>query len=276
MGSREELIEIFEPLNRLTKDIKTAAITLGDREARFLVYNYYMLQDARIRQAHQMRGLGENREPNAVLDWMMNNSRVLERNMKTALAAYSQASPVGRWAESIYGIGPIISAGLLAHIDITKAPTVGHIWSYAGLNPTQVWAPKETRPWNADLKKLCWKIGESFVKVSSYEGDIYGKVYLARKAQEETKNAVGDFADLAKAELEKKNYDKTTETYKAYISGRLPAGRIHARAKRYAVKLFLSHWHHVAYQVRFSAPPPKPYVIEHKGHADFIAPPNWP
>jgi hypothetical protein len=56
----------------------------------------------------------------------------------------------------------------------------------------------------------------------------------------------------------------------------LPPARIHRRAVRYAVKLFLAHYHHVAYEVEFGEPPPKPYVIEHLGHVDFIGPPNWP
>ena len=54
-----------------------------------------------------------------------------------------------RWARSIYGIWPVLAAGLLAHIDIEQAPTVGHIWSFAGLDPTKKWQPKTTRPWNA-------------------------------------------------------------------------------------------------------------------------------
>ena len=33
-----------------------------------------------------------------------------------------------------------------------------------------------------DLKELCWKIGESFVKVKGNPADIYGKIYEERKA----------------------------------------------------------------------------------------------
>jgi hypothetical protein len=44
---------------------------------------------------------------------------------------------------------------LLARIDIVKAPTAGHIWRYAGLDPTVRWNKGEKRPWNAGLKVLC-------------------------------------------------------------------------------------------------------------------------
>jgi hypothetical protein len=42
------------------------------------------------------------------------------------------------------------------------------------------------------------------------------------------------------------------------------------------VKLFLAHYHHVAWTLATGTPPPKPYVISILGHADFIAPPNFP
>ena len=57
----------------------------------------------------------------------------------------------------------------------------------------------------------------------------------------------------------------------------LPPAHIHARAKRYAVKLFLSHWHHVAYMIEYDGQePPKPYILNQDGHTHFLAPPNWP
>jgi hypothetical protein len=43
--------------------------------------------------------------------------------------------------------------------------------------------------------RLCFLIGESFVKVSNNERDVYGKVYRARKEREVTRNAAGDYAD---------------------------------------------------------------------------------
>ena len=55
----------------------------------------------------------------------------------------------------------------------------------------------------------------------------------------------------------------------------LPPAHVHARAKRYAVKLFLSHYQHVAWRNEFGEDPPKPYVIQHLGHADRMLPPNY-
>ena len=53
------------------------------------------------------------------------------------------------------------------------------------------------RPWNEDLKKLIWKIGESFVKVSGSPKDYYGKVYVNAKEELWLKNKLGAFTDEA-------------------------------------------------------------------------------
>ena len=105
----------LDPMLKLTKEIKQAAAKLGPREARFLVDTYYMLQKNRIRSDNQIRALMESGEPSLAFTWLAQNSEVMENDIKKLLKAYSQGNRVGRWAESIMGIGPVISAGLLAH-----------------------------------------------------------------------------------------------------------------------------------------------------------------
>lgn len=264
----------IEPILRLSRDLRDAAVTLSDDEVRYLVDGYYLMQENRKRADNQLRALSESGEPSAVLSWLGEQSRVLENQVKTALDRYSLDHPVGKWARGITGLGPVITAGLLAHIDITRAPTVGHIWRFAGLDPTVKWEKGQKRPWNAPLKTLCWKLGESFVKVSNNDADFYGHIYAKRKEQEAAKNAEKAFADQAANILATKKIGKTTEAYKHYSEGHLPPAHIHARAKRYAVKLFLAHLHHKLYEDHFGEPPPNPYVITHLGHAHYIAPPD--
>lgn len=308
-------IATLEAVDKLRKDTRAAAADISDREARYLVDAYYTLQDHRIEAQNQVRALDASEEPNDVIKWLFGQHKVLEDQLSKALDTYSGANEAGAWARSITGVGPIIAAGLLAHIDITKAPTVGHIWRFAGLDPTVQWNKGEKRPWNAALKVLCFKVGESFVKVSgrAYETadvgegtvvderaaegestevhdrpgrvllpdpavpiDLYAWLYARRKLEETAKNAAGAFADQAAETLERKRIGKDTEAFKAYSQGRLPAARIHARARRYAVKLFLAHFHHVLYVLEYEKDPPMPYVITHLGHTDYMGPPNWP
>jgi hypothetical protein len=267
---------VLESARRLTKDIKAAAQTMTTDEARYLVDTYYVMQRNRIRSDNQVRSMQQSEEPHLTLSWLSDNTSLLERNVKTALDAYGDAHLVGRWSKSIIGIGPVISAGLIANIDITKAPTCGHIWSFAGLNPTVSWDKGKKRPWNASLKTLCWKLGESFVKVSGHDDDVYGKLYLARKAYELGRNDRGELADQAAAKLVKFKIGQDTDAYAAYSAGRLPPAHIHARAKRWAVKLLLVHWHQVAYRDHYGTMPPKPYVISQLQHGHEIVCPNWP
>lgn len=271
----------LDPVTRLTRDLRNAARTLSDDEARFLVDAYYAMQRDRIRAGHQVRTLAEEKdgkptEPHDVMNWLAGQRETLEKQVARALDAYSASKIPGIWARSIPGIGPIISAGLLAHIDITRAPTAGHIWRFAGLDPTVKWAAKTKRPWNGALKRLCWLIGESFVKVSNNERDVYGKVYKARKELEIAKNEAGDFADQAAASLAAKKFGADTQARKFYEQGQLPPARIHLRAERYATKLFLSHYHAVAYEAHYGEPPPLPYILTQPGHVHYMGPPNWP
>ena len=102
-----------------------------------------------------------------------------------------------------------------------------------------------------------------------------GKVYRIRKEYEVAKNDKHEYADQAKAMLEKFNIGKSTEAYKFYKDGMLPPAHINQRASRYAVKLFLSHLFTVWYELEHGEPAPKPYPIGILGHAHEIYPPHW-
>lgn len=264
-------------VSRLSRDIAVSSITLSKKEARFLVDAYYTMQDQRIRFDGQIRAMGGDQpeaEPHAVLSWMADQGRTLENQVKRALDTYSENEPLGAWARSICGIGPVLAAGLLAHIDIEKAPTAGHIWSFAGMESSSVWEKGQKRPWNADLKVICYKIGESFIKVQSNENDIYGKLYAERKASEADMNERGLYATQAAEVLSKKKIGKDTDAYKAYSVGKLPPAHLHARARRYAIKLFLAHYQEAAYWLKNNYAPPKPYSQAILGHAHIRGLPN--
>lgn len=311
------------PVIRLSKDLRNAAKKLTDAEARFMVDSYYMMQEKRKRSGNQTLALASLGEPNTVLSWFYEQDLMMEKQVQLALKNYTDDHPMGEWMKSITGIGPVLSAGLLAHIDITKCPTVGHIWRFAGLDPNVTWkggdavfsdakeilgaVPKEVsyeqalvlakafgrsvefaeknlvgvslkdgskflarRPWNAQLKVLCWKIGQSFMKVSSNEKDVYGKLYKQRKLYEIERSESGQMNEYALSRADK--VGKSTEAYKAYVVGKLPAGQLDARARRYAVKQFLSDMHAAWYYYEFGTEPPLPYPIAILGHAHHRKP----
>lgn len=262
IGSHRTVVE------RISRDIKHESREMNRQAARFMVDNYYSVQKQRIRLGNQLQASMDNDEESSAIRYVFEQFHILERQVQLTLDHYSKSHPVGQWIRTIPGIGPVIAAGLLAHLDVEDRPTAGHFWNYAGLNPDQKWEKGQKRPWNSQLKTLCWKLGESFVKVSNNPKDVYGKIYKQRKEYELAKNEAGDYSD--QAEVGAARVGKTTEAYKSYSAGKLPDGHIHARAKRYAVKLFLSHLHEVMYRNHYKEAPPKPYAIEHLGHAHYI------
>ena len=307
----------WDLVERLTRDMRSASTTLGREEVRWMVDYYYDIQGFRIRAANQVRAAQDAPEPHRVVAWVSQSMRNLENDIKRALDAWTKEYKVGRWLQSICGIGPVISAGLMAHIDITKAPVVSAIWRFAGMDPTMIWEKGKKRPWNASLKCLCcFKCGESFVKVQNRDSDVYGKLFAERKQGELQRNLNGQYRDNAdyiltgkcprharliglgqptgaspgtnwpcpvcqdRPEVTPKKFSRDTEAYKHLSSGSLPPAQIHARARRWAVKLFLSHLHHVMYHDWFGVDPPKPYIFEHQppgsNHRHMVEVPNFP
>ena len=195
-------------ITKLTKDLKASTVTLSQDEARYLVDYYYTLQNDRIRAKGRVRAFSEQSEPHEVITWLSDNTAFLEKQVQRALTAYAESNPVGRWSMSITGIAGVISAGLLAHIDIEKAATPGHIERFGGIDPTIEWKKGQKRPFNAKLKVLFWKIGESFVKTSNLESDFYGKIYKQAKEHLTEQNESGVFAESAAMYLSQKNYGK--------------------------------------------------------------------
>lgn len=298
--AKQEIIDGFEAIERLSRDIRSAAMILTRQEVRYLVDSYYIMQENRKRTANQIRAMEDSGEPHRVINWLYQNAFTLEKNVKSALDAYSANQKLGIWARSQMGIGPVIASGLLAHIEfqpwkcakVKVSPknkpchpddpctedckridvaTVGHIWRFAGLDPTMKWEKGQKRPWNARLKVICWYMGESFVKVSGKDDAFYGKIYAKRKELEVANNEAGKFAEQAAERVS--TVGKGTDAYKAYSKGKLPPAHVHARAKRYAVKLFLSHYHQRGREM-LGLPVPNPYPIEHLGHVHFIEPPK--
>jgi len=283
----------------LNKEIVRLKHTMPHEEARMIVRKYFDIQQMRI-GLRLADGAGTKAgTPSDILQYLGDNFELLEKEIQRLLIPYAKAHAAGKWMLSQKGIGGVIAAGILSEIDITKAPTAGHIMSFAGLIPGQKLVKGERRSWNAQLKLLMYYAGESFAKQSNREDAYYGQVYKWAKHFEWQRNLSGEHVAEAQRALSEKNYSKNTEAYKWYsgqytsadfkgtfIKGieasddapglqMLPPAHIYARAKRRAAKMFVHHLHYVWYESHFGIAPPSPYAIAHLGHADFYPPPNW-
>ena len=275
----EEIAELdaqIAAVEKLSRDMKKAACEMGDGTARYMVDAFYREQQERIAADAMVRQAEKVGEPIDTVKFIAEQHRRNEASIKSMLDSYTSNNKLGAWAKSICGIGPVIAAGLLAHIDITKTQTAGGLQRFAGLDPTIDWGKGQKRPYNAKLKTLvAFKLGESFVKNQNRVNDVYGHLFAEHKAMEQSKNETGGFAEEARAILTKKKIGKNTEAYKWYSQGKLPPAHIHARARRYAVKIFLSHFFEVAYEIKYGKRPPEPYSIAILNHAHKIEVPNW-
>ncbi len=281
---------------RVEFDLSRAVEMMDRGEVSFAVHRYYNIQEYRKALWNQAVASGRNHEPHSLIMNLFFEMQELENMIKKAMDLFTERYPAGRWAKSIFGIGPVLSAGLLAEIDPEKCRKVASVWRFAGLDPTLQWEKGKKRPYNADLKVLAWKIGESFVRNHRREKCWYGHRYLERKAYEWARNLNGELADQALERAEK--VGKNTEAYKWY-SGQyagvefrdgkpvpvpaeggkgipmLPPAHIDMRARRWTVKLFLAHFAWVYYETESGVPMPDPYAVAHLGHVEIIPPPNY-
>jgi hypothetical protein len=132
----------FQPLLRLTADLRAAARLLGRRQIRALVDLYYQVQEVRKVTANQRLAGAAAGEPNELVRWTADNWRRFEDDIKRAMLEFASSYRVGQWMLDVVGVGPVISAGLLVHLHPLH-PTVGHWYSLAGLNPDMHWLGKE-------------------------------------------------------------------------------------------------------------------------------------
>ena len=209
-------MSVLEPLRRLDRDLRSAARLMGRQQARYLVDLYYQVQEFRKASANMHRSIPED-EPCAVLDWVFENTERLESNIKKALGDFAAEWMPGRWMQSLVGIGPVISAGFLAHLDVRLAKTVGHFWRFAGLDPSMKWEKGQKRPWNAKLKTICWHAGQCFMRFSNRDECFYGKHYRSRKEFEVERNEKGGNAVIPMRSLAPGN-----STYVTIPAAQLP------------------------------------------------------
>lgn len=145
----ETTVEAERPFSLSRQEVK-AASKFSREEALALIGMYYALQKVRVAQGNRIsaheRGADtmakENPAPEdelPIIKRLKGETLRIEIQCQRALREFANASPIGQWSMSQYGVGPVIAAGLLAHIDFSRAKWAGNIYSFAGLNPNQKW-----------------------------------------------------------------------------------------------------------------------------------------
>jgi len=267
---------------------------------------YQAQQKHRIRVGNQLaqlqRDADNEAEPHGMLEHIHQQQKALEKSISTSIEICAIAHPMWWFFDQTKGIGPGLAMQILALLDIHKAPTAGHFWSFAGLNPDRKWGKGEKRPHCAALKRAMWLCAQQWIKLKNDPTADYARWLFERRDIEWRKNLDGKNAEYCEKALAGKNYRADTDA-KAWLSGQccpikaeamlaesktpsasacksdegvpmIPPAQVLARACRWTEKLFLAHLHDRWFRFEFGEAPPKPYVIEHAGHAHVIQPPQ--
>lgn len=230
-----------------------------------IVNNYFKIQDAKASVDYALA-----QEPNEALEKMSETLGSLDTFLKRPLTNYVNATIPGKWAMTHSGIDHFLAAGLVAYIDPSKAKTAGAVWRYAGLEPNKDGNSSKVT-YNPDLKNICWKLGLALSKDST---TVYGKLYAQDKSRRLENNELGAYSDKALDTLLDNNHSSGDMV--VLVNGKLPDDQIDAQARRFAVKIFLSHYHAIAYQDHYGKPANRPSIVNIDGNKQFVEIPNNP
>ena len=133
-------------------------------------------------------------------------------------------------------------------------------------------------PWNRQLKQICYYLGMIFLQNHNNKDHFYGQAYDYRKIFEEKRNEKGYYKNMAREKLKARwtTIDREGTPYLAFIEDKIPPHHVDKIARRWAIKLFLEHFHQVSFYERYGMLPPRNYRISMLGGSDRYKCPHWP
>lgn len=268
--------------------------TVGNEEIRLLVDSYYEIQHCRIQVGNRIAMLKRDYEINEdhaqdLHEMMSGHLLAAEKDIDKRVRRWVRHQPIwNEWLKGeVKGVAELLAGGLISSIQgIGRFDTVSKLWKYCGVGINEDGGIQKRRKgeklnYSPFLKTLCWKIGESFVKIS--DRGYYGQMLGNFKRREQAKAAkagipILPFADVEKA-LKARAKEQGIPAKDAYKKLYDPAvilteGHVHARAKRKAVKLFLSHLWLVWREIE-GLPTDSPWINATDSAHHYYPPPGW-
>lgn len=260
-----------------------------------LVESYYDFQSQRIMtQSRIKNNVERNQIDEKVLSQfgiteVFKQAESFEKNIKSLLEIEIKKYPITEWLAKLYGIGPIITAGLIANIENpAKFDKISSLWQYCGFGMLKyctncdepVSIPFEFKNKENEVKKSkklaslsnCPKCGSETKPMIQrrYTGYVSNwndkaKVLCWKIGQsfekQGPKSAYYNFYKKIKEEEKARNPEKIKENGKTMFND----GHIRNRALRKTIKLFLAHlW--VVWREIEGLPVSDPYVGQVLNH----------
>lgn len=224
-----------------------------------LVGDYYDIQKIRIELGNQINafadGMSETEEEEVRTRFYVQLHN-LEKDIVVYLQRKIYEEPIyTKWLKNVKGIGPILSAGLIAYIgDPQRFATISKLWKYSGYSVDENGRADKRHAgqksnFNIRLKTHIWKIGESFVKTKGGYRELYDTF---RKEYDEKWKTPEDCGSVGC-----KNFKKCLD------------GHRYAAAKRKTVKIFLAHLWMRDRELK-GLPLELPYILGKEAHSHLI------
>ena len=224
-----------------------------DNDLRALVDFRAQIQKQRIAISNRLDALAreaDEAQPTTSALWerWFDELKDMESGIDDDIKANTDDYPIIALMTEVKGVGKVLAAQAVAHIDITRASHVSSLWRYAGFGVNADGERDRLQkgvkaPYNKGLKTICWKIATSFMRSNSPYREIY---------------------DKAKERYERERPDWTK-------------GHIHNAAVRKMIKIWLQHlW--IVWRQLEGLPVTLPYVFDDARHTHYITPEQmgWP
>jgi hypothetical protein len=192
----EPLVEDLMGDSKLFREIGKKS-KFSPKTIKFAIGRYYQIQKNRITMSFQIMSLKQQKEDTTALETIYDNFVSIEKAIGTLLAEIVKKHKMWEYLQGVKGIGPILAAGLLAHLDVHRADHVSGFWKICGLSVAEDGralsrrkehliemtykdsaGKEQTRmgiAFDPFLKTLCYKIGESFVKSKGIYRALYDR-----------------------------------------------------------------------------------------------------
>lgn len=226
-----------------------------------LVADYYDIQSVRLMSDNRVRAFSQGVSPQVharIKEMTGMSMKRIENSIKKELQSAIAAEPLWEeWLKDVKGIGPILAAGLIAHIeDVKRFATMSKLWKYAGLSVdddgrSERLVKGKTLNYDPKFKKFMWLVGSSFVKVKGPGRELYLDSRELYDKKWKTSKDCGSVGCKSKGE------------------GACMDGHKHAAARRRTAKIFLGavymKWREIE-----GLPAEHPYIIGRDGHSHII------
>lgn len=256
-------------------------------ELRWLTDVYTQIQKLRIANSNRVqaasKGLDTN-SPDPFVAGLVDKLEALEKDTFNQMKRVVKHHPAWLWLNQVKGMGPTLSTKILGLIgDVEKFDTVSKLWSFSGYGikngERQRPVKGERLSYNRRLKTAVYLAGDSFIKSRSPYRDLYDSSknrYRHTKQETPLCTAIGCIPqELPDRETPpgKKDWDELIRAVnkEAGTETAWSDGHVDNAARRYMVKIFLSHLWEVWREAE-GLPVRPHYAEEYLGHTTRLDP----